>query len=160
MENGRVHNMWGHRASGHSWKQFVCISVLHEMKGKVKFRQELQYIQWQSILGHLLLAGPKLQWGESHSCVLGKAIGARLLWWSILYNQASSAPSMAVGGVTWLRIPVGIAFALPSLKWLLLSLGVALQPSAMCFTFTGGSLRTRGVHLCCARTIYGGGLQK
>lgn len=68
MKNGRVHNMWGHRASGHSWKQFVCISVLHEMKSKVKFRQELQYIQRQSILGHLLLAGPKLQW-ESHTPV-------------------------------------------------------------------------------------------
>lgn len=66
---------------------------------------------------------------------------------------------MAVGG-TWLRIPGGIALALPSLEWLLLSLGVALRPSAMGFTFTGGSLRTRGVHLCCAPTIYGGGLQK
>lgn len=136
MKNGRVHNIWGHRASGHSWKQFVCISVLHEMKGKVKFiDRNYSTYNYRAFWSHVLLAGPKLQWGEPQSCVLGKAIGARLLWWSILHNQASSAPARLVGGVTWLRIPVGIAFALPSLKWFLLSLSVALQPSTMWLRF-------------------------
>lgn len=78
---------------------------------------------YRALWSHGLLAqGPKLQWGEPHSGVLGEATGGKAPE-EINTAQPSALCSQHGCGVTWQKIPVGTAPALPSLTQLLLSLG-------------------------------------
>lgn len=86
------------------------------MKGKVKFINRNYSTQnYRAFWSHVLLAqGPKLQWGEPHSGVLGKATGGKA---PVVINTAQ--PSVLCSRHGWqgdmAKIPVGTASALPSL---------------------------------------------